>query len=126
MREKLKLVNRILTFRSSSSMAGSGGLSEWSEGASVWFQPPGAAAPLPGELVEVHRAARVLLVSAHLNGQVSDICTVSVDEMVPENWSRCYVLRSISTTSIHTPLFTKKQRFLYQIGLTDSFRTLRI
>ncbi|KAF9411447.1 hypothetical protein HW555_009742 [Spodoptera exigua] len=50
-------------------MAGSGGLSEWSEGASVWFQPPGAAAPLPGELVEVHRAARVLLVSAHLNGQ---------------------------------------------------------
>lgn len=62
---------RILTYGSSSSMAGSGGLSEWSEGASVWFQPPGAAAPLPGELVEVHRAARVLLVSAHLNGQVS-------------------------------------------------------
>nr|XP_049699745.1 unconventional myosin-XV [Helicoverpa armigera] len=50
-------------------MAGSGGLSEWAEGAAVWFQPPGAAAPLPGELVEVHRAARVLLVSAHLNGQ---------------------------------------------------------
>lgn len=51
-------------------MAGSGGMSEWSEGAAVWFQPAGAPAPLPGELVEVHRAARVLLVSAVVNGQV--------------------------------------------------------
>ncbi|CAB3253169.1 unnamed protein product [Arctia plantaginis] len=50
-------------------MAGSGGLSEWSEGACVWFQPTGAPTPLPGELVEVHRAARVLLVSAQINGQ---------------------------------------------------------
>ncbi|CAG4975497.1 unnamed protein product [Colias eurytheme] len=49
-------------------MAGSGG-TEWSEGAAVWFQPAGASAPLPGELVEVHRAARVLLVSASVNGQ---------------------------------------------------------
>ncbi|CAF4869828.1 unnamed protein product [Pieris macdunnoughi] len=49
-------------------MAGSGG-SEWSEGAAVWFQPPGASAPLPGELIEIHRAARVLLVSAIVNGQ---------------------------------------------------------
>lgn len=52
-------------------MAGSGGLVEWTEGAAVWFQPAGAAAPLPGELVELHRAARVLLVSALVNGQVS-------------------------------------------------------
>ncbi|OWR53588.1 myosin xv [Danaus plexippus plexippus] len=51
------------------NMAGSGGMSEWSEGAAVWFQPAGAPAPLPGELVEVHRAARVLLVSAVVNGQ---------------------------------------------------------
>ncbi|XP_059051494.1 unconventional myosin-XV [Achroia grisella] len=50
-------------------MAGSGGLAEWSEGAAVWFQPTGASAPLPGSLVEVHRAARVLLVSAIVNGQ---------------------------------------------------------
>ncbi|XP_026324836.1 unconventional myosin-XV isoform X2 [Hyposmocoma kahamanoa] len=50
-------------------MAGSGGTSEWQEGAAVWFQPPGTSAPLPGSLVEVHRAARVLLVSAVLNGQ---------------------------------------------------------
>ncbi|XP_063618998.1 unconventional myosin-XV [Cydia splendana] len=49
-------------------MAGSGG-TEWSEGAAVWFQPPGAPAPLPGQLVEVHRAARVLLVSAVVNSQ---------------------------------------------------------
>ncbi|CAG4937205.1 unnamed protein product [Parnassius apollo] len=43
----------------------------WSgrRGAAVWFQPAGAPAPLPGELVEVHRAARVLLVSAVVNGQ---------------------------------------------------------
>ncbi|KAG7302890.1 hypothetical protein JYU34_012876 [Plutella xylostella] len=47
-------------------MAGSGG-AEWLPGAAVWFQPAGAAAALPGELVEVHRAARVLLVSAVLN-----------------------------------------------------------
>ncbi|CAG9785914.1 unnamed protein product [Diatraea saccharalis] len=44
-------------------------MSEWSEGAAVWFQPAGAPAPLPGSLVEVHRAARVLLVSAIVNGQ---------------------------------------------------------
>ncbi|KAJ2939726.1 hypothetical protein O0L34_g17919 [Tuta absoluta] len=54
-------------------MAGSGGLAssggEWTEGAAVWFQPPGASAPLPGALVEVHRAARVLLVSAVVNSQ---------------------------------------------------------
>lgn len=50
-------------------MAGSGG-QEWTEGAAVWFQPGGAAAPLPGELIEVHRAARVLLVSALVNGKV--------------------------------------------------------
>lgn len=66
------LKNTVLTFNYIHSMAGSGGLSEWSEGAAVWFQPPGAPAPLPGELVEVHRAARVLLVSAHLNGQVKE------------------------------------------------------
>lgn len=51
-------------------MAGSGGLAEWSEGAAVWFQPPGTPAPLPGELLEVHRAARVLLVGALVGGQV--------------------------------------------------------
>ncbi|KAL4710295.1 hypothetical protein ACJJTC_011549, partial [Scirpophaga incertulas] len=50
-------------------MAASGGMSEWSEGAAVWFQPAGAPAPLPGSLVEIHRAARVLLVSAMVNGQ---------------------------------------------------------
>ncbi|KPI93117.1 Myosin-XV [Papilio xuthus] len=52
-------------------MAGSGGSGqlEWAEGAAVWFQPPGAPAPLPGDLIEVHRAARVLLVSALVNGQ---------------------------------------------------------
>lgn len=54
-------------------MAGSGGLSEWTEGASVWFQPAGAPAPLPGSLLEVHRAARVLLVSAIVNGQVGPL-----------------------------------------------------
>ncbi|XP_073944850.1 unconventional myosin-XV-like [Choristoneura fumiferana] len=48
-------------------MAGSGG--EWTEGAAVWFQPAGAPAPLPGEIVEVHRAARVLLVSCVVNSQ---------------------------------------------------------
>ncbi|XP_049869603.1 unconventional myosin-XV [Pectinophora gossypiella] len=48
---------------------GGGGGTEWSEGAALWFQPAGAAAPLPGHLLEVHRAARVLLVSAVVNGQ---------------------------------------------------------
>lgn len=56
-----------------SRMAGSGGLGEWSEGAAVWFQPAGASAPLPGALVEIHRAARVLLVSAVVNGQVGTV-----------------------------------------------------
>ncbi|VVC86540.1 unnamed protein product [Leptidea sinapis] len=50
------------------SSRGSG--AEWSEGAAVWFQPPGASAPLPGEVLEVHRAAKVLLVSALVNGQM--------------------------------------------------------
>jgi hypothetical protein len=54
-------------------MAGSGGMTEWTEGAAVWFQPTGAPAHLPGSLVEVHRAARVLLVSAIVNGQVKKI-----------------------------------------------------
>lgn len=50
-------------------MSGLGGSPEWAEGAPVWFQPPGAGAPLPGELIEIHKAARVLLVSAQINGK---------------------------------------------------------
>ncbi|CAH2231979.1 jg4040 [Pararge aegeria aegeria] len=56
----------------SDRMAGGTALAEWSEGAAVWFQPAGAPAPLPGELVEVHRAAKVLLVSAVVNGQAKN------------------------------------------------------
>ncbi|GBP29204.1 hypothetical protein EVAR_20566_1 [Eumeta japonica] len=69
-----------------SGPGGGSGAVEWAEGAPVWFQPAGAAAPLPGELVEVHRAARVLLVSAIVNGKQLlslwrnfDVMTMSTD-----------------------------------------------
>lgn len=42
---------------------------EWSEGDLVWFDP-GLGHPLPGEILEAHRAAQVLIVQALINGKV--------------------------------------------------------
>ncbi|XP_055533492.1 unconventional myosin-XV [Wyeomyia smithii] len=41
---------------------------DWSTGDLIWFDP-GLGHPLPGEILEVHRAAQVIIVQAVINGQ---------------------------------------------------------
>lgn len=41
---------------------------DWSTGDLVWFDP-GLGHPLPGEILEVHRAAQVIIVQALINGK---------------------------------------------------------
>lgn len=44
---------------------------DWSTGDLVWFDP-GLGHPLPGEILEVHRAAQIIIVQALINGKVSN------------------------------------------------------
>lgn len=43
---------------------------DWSTGDLVWFDPS-IGHPLPGEILEVHRAAQVIIVQAMINGKVN-------------------------------------------------------
>jgi hypothetical protein len=37
----------------------------------VWFEVANLSFPLPGEIIEVHRAAQIVIVSATIDGKVS-------------------------------------------------------
>ncbi|KPJ12680.1 Myosin-XV [Papilio machaon] len=92
-------------------MAGSGGSGqlEWAEGAAVWFQPPGAPAPLPGDLLEVHRAARVLLVSALVNGQSMRVHFAPTPSSSPDICEACNL--SCSSTDSQNSTWTRHNLF---------------
>lgn len=49
---------------------------EWAAGALVWFDP-GVGHSLPGEVMEYHKAAQVLIIQAVINGKVGTDFTPS-------------------------------------------------
>lgn len=43
---------------------------EWTPGSLVWFDP-GVGHSLPGEVIETHKAAQVIIIQALINGKVT-------------------------------------------------------
>ena len=47
----------------------------------VWFEP-GVGFPLPGEILEVHTAAQIIIVAASIDGKVMKISSLTIDLVI--------------------------------------------
>lgn len=74
---------------------------EWAEGALVWFDP-GVGHSLPGEVMEYHKAAQVLIIQAVINGKVGtdSLLTLYICNVKLGVWSRRLCLEAPSTNPL--------------------------